>query len=433
VKKTRLVSKMRVANISLVVFRRQFSRHLNTSTFSIINVFKRLGGTFKQSLLAFVVNVFGLVAGALVALHFGLFSREPWVILLYPAILSSRGVIGGLLCGRLSTGLHLGLIQPSFFGNTKHFRLLVEILLVLTFVTSISTGLLAFLFGFLFWAVSTTELTAILLIIIATMALSILLVSPLTIVVSFVSFKKGLDPDIVLYPVQSTTADILVTFCYIITLTLFFSHEGFGLFFLGMVCAMLTLLTLYFSFKNRSEEAFIRTVREAISTLVIVSFIVNMAGSFLGRVNQIIGNTPEVYVVYPALIDTIGDVGAVVGSTATTKLALGTLNPSISSIKLHTTEIFGAWSASFIMFFLYALLPLTIQGNSSIQRFLFLLSVLLVTNVIAVFSMVFISYAVGVVTFQKGLDPDNFVIPIESSLADAMTTLALLIALTFIG
>jgi len=424
---------MKVANLTSTAICCQFSRHQNVQQISIYDTLKSLSGTFKQSLLAFTVNVFGLVAGTLMALHFGLFSKEPWIILLYPAILSSRGVVGGLLCGRLSTGLHLGLIQPKFLGNTKYFHLLIEVLLILTFITSLFTGLVAFFFAFLFWGISATSFMGILMLVIATMSLSLLLVSPLTIAVSFFSFKKGLDPDIVLYPIQSTAADILVTFCYIIALTLFFSYGNFGLFFLGTVCTVLTISTFYFSLRNRSETTFVRTVYEAVSTLLLVSFIVNVTGSFLGKIGQLIGNTPEIYIVYPALIDTIGDVGAVVGSTATTKLALGTLNPSIFSIKTHATEIFGAWAASLVMFLVYTFLSLTIQRSLTASLFLLLFGVLVITNVIAAFSMIALSYIIGIITFQKGLDPDNFVIPIESSLADAMTTLALLIALTLIG
>jgi len=40
---------------------------------------------------------------------------------------------------------------------------------------------------------------------------------------------------------------------------------------------------------------------------------------------------------------------------------------------------------------------------------------------------------VAVLTFQRGLDPDNFVIPIESSLADGITTISLLAALFLVG
>ncbi|NIO37408.1 magnesium transporter MgtE, partial [Candidatus Bathyarchaeota archaeon] len=47
-------------------------------------------------------------------------------------------------------------------------------------------------------------------------------------------------------------------------------------------------------------------------------------------------------------------------------------------------------------------------------------------------AIILISYAIAVITFQKGLDPDNFVIPIESALADSITAVALFVAMSLI-
>ncbi|RLI21271.1 hypothetical protein DRO45_02540, partial [Candidatus Bathyarchaeota archaeon] len=55
------------------------------------------------------------------------------------------------------------------------------------------------------------------------------------------------------------------------------------------------------------------------------------------------------------------------------------------------------------------------------------------TNIIAVVARTSISYAVSILTFQKGLDPDNFVIPVESALADSITSIALLVALVLVS
>ena len=432
-KTIRLVTKMRAASLSFRSFRRKISSPLTSQrTFSSRNV-KTLWKTFNQSLSAFVMNLLGLVAGGLVAFYFGLFSKEPWIILLYPAILSSRGVIGGLLCGRLSTGLHLGVIYPKFVGNTRRFYSLIQALIVLAFLSAFFTSLVAFLFTYVLWGVSPAAFTSILFFVVATMALSILLVSPLTIGISFLSFKTGLDPDVVLYPIQSSTADVLVTFCYVSVLTLFFSYGFLGWMVILAICFVFALLAIYSMVKNFSDLSFAKTLREAFFVIVLVSLIVNVTGSFLGQIRRIIGNVPEIYVVYPALNSTIGDLGAVVGSTATTKLALGTLDSSFLSIKGHVAEITGSWAASVIMFSAFSVFAVVVQGGVPPFFSTYLLSLLLLTNVIAAFCMILISYAVGIITFQKGLDPDNFVIPIESSLADTMTTLALLIALTLIG
>jgi cation transporter-like permease len=58
---------------------------------------------------------------------------------------------------------------------------------------------------------------------------------------------------------------------------------------------------------------------------------------------------------------------------------------------------------------------------------------MLTTNVVAGAIIVIVSYTVAVLTYRKGLDPDNFVIPIESSLADSITTLSLFLVLSLFG
>ncbi|MCW3993458.1 MAG: magnesium transporter, partial [Candidatus Bathyarchaeota archaeon] len=125
--------------------------------------------------------------------------------------------------------------------------------------------------------------------------------------------------------------------------------------------------------------------------------------------------------------------GSVVGSTATTKLALGLLKPSFSAVRNHTTQILAAWMASMLMFVSFSAVSLLINGIFALYTFLGFTSLLLTVNIIAVTAIVLVSYAVSILTFQKGLDPDNFVIPIESVLADSVTSIALLFALFLIG
>ena len=129
----------------------------------------------------------------------------------------------------------------------------------------------------------------------------------------------------------------------------------------------------------------------------------------------------------------VGDVGSVVGSTATTKLALGLLKPSLTAMRNHVTQISAAWFISIIMFILFSFLSLLLQSMFTLQAFLELTVPLLITNIIAVGAITSISYAISILTFQKGLDPDNFVIPVESALADSITSTALLVALVLVS
>ena len=399
---------------------------------------RRFTETFKESLMALAFNMFGIVAGTIVALNLGLFESEfaPWAVAIYPAILSARGVIAGLLSGHLSTGLHIGTVQPRFFGNTKSFYALIHAVVVLTLETSALMSLVAVLFGSFLWGATVADFFNMLGVILATMSLSLVVITPLTVIVSFLSFRHGLDPDIILYPVESTVSDVLVTMCYFLMLSLFISYGLAGRFLIALLGLGLLFTVAYVLPKNVREAEFVETIKESVLTLVLVAFIVNVTGSVLGKIRErleIGGGRREIYTVYPALIDTIGDVGAVVGSTATTKLALGTLKSSFSAVRNHAMEIFSAWAASLILFAAYSFLSSIIQGVTTLSTFLRFTALLFTANLMAASSIIIVAYVVAVLTFQRGLDPDNFVIPIESSLADGITTISLLIALSLIG
>jgi len=390
-------------------------------------------GTLRQSLGAYAFNVCGVFAGSVVAFYLGLFSMAPWVIAVYPGVVSARGVIGGLLSGRLSTAFHIGTMRPRFFNNTESFYLLFKAVTVLTLETSVGMSLIAFLFGAFLWRATLMDLFAVLSVIVATMALALVIVSPLTMVVSFISFRRGLDPDIILYPVESTVSDVLITLCYVSVLSLFFLNNAFGFSIIILLCLTQTVSALWFLQRNLKKKEFVKTLKESFFTLIFVAFIVNITGSVLGKISEIIGARREIYAVYPALIDTIGDIGAVIGSTATTKLALGTLEPSLSAVGNHMNEIIGAWTASIIMFVIYSTLSLLLQGILTPDIFIRFTSLLLTANISAASSIIAISWTVSIFTFRGGLDPDNFVIPIESSLADSITTISLFVALALIA
>ncbi len=355
----------------------------------------------------------------------------PWVIALYPAIASAKGVIGGLISGRLGTALHLGTIYPRFSKNTKSFYKLFEALIVVTLATSITISLISLVFGTIFWGITITDFPAILSVILSTMGISLSL-TLITTTVAFVSFNRGLDPDIVVYPIMSTVADIFVTICYVLVLNLFF-FANIGQWVTAIIGLVFLLFTLYILSRNLHEPEFLRTVKESLVTMVFVAFIVNVTGTVLKGISEIVKNRKEIYTAYPALIDTVGDVGSVVGSTATTKLALGMLKPTFSSIRDHSKTILSAWAASVLIFCVLAISSLLLTGNASLPALSNLLIVLLAANIISVMAIVLISFGVSILTFKKGLDPDNFVIPIVSSLADSVTSIALLVVLVLVS
>jgi mgtE-like transporter len=388
---------------------------------------------FKETLLAFTFDLAGLIAGFAVASQLGIFDKYPWAIAVYPAILSAKGVISGLLSGRLGTGLHLGTVYPKFFKNSKSFYHLIHATVVLTLLVSIIMSSISLIFGSIFWGATITDLFDIMAVVLATMALG-LTISVVTTKVAFVAFKRGLDPDIIVYPIMSTVADLFITLCYVATLNLFFVFSLGGKSIIAMIILLHLILVLYIIPKDFREQDFRKSLKESLLTILFVSVIVNVTGTVLKNISDFVASRGrEIYTVYPALIDTTGDVGSVIGSTATTKLALGLLHPSLSSIRNHAKTILSAWAAAILMFVVMAALSPLVNGTFSLSTFFNLVSIVLIANVIAIAGISLLSYGVSILTFQKGLDPDNFVIPIESSFADSLMTISLLIALVLAG
>ncbi len=387
-------------------------------------------GMFKETALACLFDIGGLVAGFMIAVQLGVFQLSPWALALYPAVVSVKGVITGLLTGRLSTALHLGTVFPRFFGNTKSFYKLIGAMVVLTLATSATISIISIVFGTLFWGATPGDFPAILAVMVATLSLG-LLITLITVKFTFLSFKRGLDPDTIVYPATSTVADIVITFLYIGVLNLFFSGETgtWAIIIFGLVNVLLVLIILP---RMLREPEFRKILKESLPTMLLVAFMVNITGTVLKGISNLAGGRREIYTIYPAIIDMIGDVGLVIGSAATTKLALGVLTPSFSSIKNHAKNIFSAWIASLLLFVVLGFLSLAINGMVSLQGISSLLLLLFVSNVIAFILIVILSYAISILTFKQSLDPDNFVIPVGSALADSMTTIALFIALLLI-
>lgn len=153
---------------------------------------KKLKASLGQSLFSLSFDLIGLATGTLFLLLYLSIDEAPWVIALFPGILSVRGAIGGLFSGHLGTGLHLGTIKPVFTKNTKEFGALLRVVITLALISGISVGAGTWVFGVFLWDAAIMDFFPLLAVIISTMALSVVFVSPLTMLFS-VFFPSGED------------------------------------------------------------------------------------------------------------------------------------------------------------------------------------------------------------------------------------------------
>jgi mgtE-like transporter len=215
-------------------------------------------------------------------------------------------------------------------------------------------------------------------------------------------------------------------------LDLFFFSTYFGRLVILAIGFGHAFLVLYLVTKNKREPEFVKTIKESLIMLMLVAVLVTLTGTIFKGINLFAQNRKEIYTIYPALINVVSNVGSVVGSTANTKLALGLLKPAFSSIKNHAKNIASAWVASLLIFTILALISLFFNQVFTFSSVLNFIGIIWVSNIIAVMGIVILSYGVAIITFKKGLNPENFVIPVETSVATIITSAALLIALQLI-
>jgi len=148
-------------------------------------------------------------------------------------------------------------------------------------------------------------------------------------------------------------------------------------------------------------------------------FFENIAGLTLQSISGKIEHFAAVMALYPVLIDSLGDTGSIIGSRLTTYLAVGHAKTGKELVKEYGGEFLVVGATALVF---YALLGFATSfwGTSPL--------LILVGGAVAIASIIPISIFAAVVTHSRGLNPDNFVNPVTSSIADTLMTLSLWLA-----
>ncbi|MCR8463169.1 MAG: magnesium transporter [Candidatus Korarchaeota archaeon] len=376
---------------------------------------------FVQSTFALGFSAGRLIAGGLLEHYLGVALFKSWAIAIYPVVLTTRGALNGILAARLSTGLNIGLIKPSFRGSTGCYHAIVSSLMALSMIVSLILSVIALLLT----GAPISEFPLILAICISIQALTLLLTEPLTSAAGFLAFKKGLDPDAMLYPTSSTIADIWATSSYIIVLSLVFFFPG-GVLLTYIIAIATIIVTVIFAFISRREAEYWRTLEESSLTIILVTFISTLSGYALFGIRSKIGEFPGVLLVYPALIGTLGDIVAIFGSLSTTRIFLGAVERKLSRVLAQVRDIIQLWLSAMIYFTMYGLIAYFFSREIS-RLLISLISFNMVFPVVITLASI-----VAILTFKRGWNPDNFVIPIETTLTDVIMTVSIALLITIL-
>jgi mgtE-like transporter len=378
-----------------------------------------------QTLLALSFNLISLFAGGLMAVYTPRFSVSPWILALFPPVLTVRGGIGGIFSGNLATMLHLGLVEPRLRDNTPSYYGLVKSVMAITVVDALVLGSVSFLFNLasgtatpgmwpIFVSVPTVACT-----------LAVGFSVPVTSYIAILTYRRGLDPDIVVYPILASMNDIIVTVFYVTVVSLVLMG-GTAYLALGTVFALILAAVALLAHRSRGDSFFRQTIREGTTVVVLSSLFGSVNGVVLSRMSGTLTHTPGLMAMYPALTNALGNIGSIIGSQATTGMALGTSRGFREELEDAGREIAKVEAPAAFMHVIFAFTAWLITGPGAPGVSLAtLLAVALTANllsfgVISVFALYSAHQA-----FERGLNPDNVVIPAITTLSDSAATLAL--------
>lgn len=362
-----------------------------------------LKSAWKQSFPAIILCLLlSFVGGTFLGAYFEvLVEKYPIVLIVLPGIMGLRGNIFGSLASRFSTSLYLGEIPPKVFSKGVFEGVSLSLLLALIPVV------ILWLIGV--FKIKTLDVTVAILFASTTLACLILAFS--TALVTIIPFRKGVDPDAIAAPLVTSIADLVT----IPTLIVFIILAEKNVLVLTISSITLFLTLLYFIKKYRFK---VRVYTELGAILCFLALLSSVSGILLESFSGLIYEIFVLSVLYPALLDSLGNYGSVVGAKISTKLHLGEIDKLFD--KRVFNEIFSLMSTSpiipILMYLIAFPIVLTLGKNVEITFLFFLLY-----PVFAFLSML-IAAAIAVLSFRTGLDPDNVTVPMITTLADVIAT-----------
>jgi len=178
-----------------------------------------------------------------------------------------------------------------------------------------------------------------------------------------------------------------------------------------------------------------RIVLESYPILPACALISLFAGYLLNVNVEKIEKVPLILMMVPPINGIGGNIGSILGARLASALHMGTVEPRLrgqrvlrGNIKASVFMSIGIFSIISASFFFIACVRGTAFADSTKLMFAFFIAGIMLVPVI-VLSTVTLAF----ISFARGLDPDNVVIPVVTSIIDVSGVTCLLIAIKIVG
>lgn len=372
-----------------------------------------------------------LLAGLTLGSITGTLEALPGLLVLVPAAIGMRGNVFGALGSRLSTAIHTGTFQLSRRRDTvvgQNLAASISLSLSISLVLAVLAKVISVGFGL----ENTISVADFVVISVIGGFLSSIVVMAITVGVATLSVRRDWDLDNVAAPIVTAAGDV-------VTLpALFLATYLVGLNWVtpivAVLCAIAGLVALVTSVRSRAP-ILRRIARESIPILVLAGTIDVIAGLTIEKRFSSFIVYPALLVLVPPFLEDSGALGSILGARVSTKLHLGTLQPSRWRLRAVADDV--------LLVILYAVPVFLLLGVSAdvaaavvgleSPGSLEMIAVAMVAGAISTTFAVLVGFYGAVASYRLGLDPDNHAIPIVTSSLDLLGALALILAIVALG
>jgi mgtE-like transporter len=171
-----------------------------------LQLYWKFGSVLRSTLpLLVVMAAVGTLSGVVLQEFEDELLKFPATLILVPALIGVGGNLGAILSSRLSTAVHLGILELNM-SNIVFKNNVLAVVIASVFIFLI-LGLSAFAFGALF-GVASVSLDIVLVLAMASGGILMTVLVPVSILVIYYSHKLRLDPDDIAIPIVTTIGDI---------------------------------------------------------------------------------------------------------------------------------------------------------------------------------------------------------------------------------
>ncbi|WP_292517687.1 magnesium transporter [Methanoculleus sp.] len=351
----------------------------------------------------------------------------PGLMVLLPSIIHTRGSIAGVFASRLSSSMHLGefsieFAEGSVLGDNIRASFVVTILIA--FVLGIFAYAASLLFGY-----PVVGVTDLVLISVTSGVIAGVVVMGITLVVALASYRYGLDLDMIAAPTVTTSGDIVTLPILVLSATFIMLLSPWVRLVAGAVAVAVAVATLLYT-RNR-QEGIGAIVRENLFLLIPLSALGTLAGlTYSLNLDRLVAFAVFL-VLIPPFTGGLGSIGGILGSRLSTEMHTGELNPSFLPERGVVHHFIISYLYTLILLPLLALIAhgaAVLMGLNS-PGLGMLVTISLAAGLVVMTLVNGVAYVTASLSFRYGLDPDNFGIPVITSLIDLIGAATLVAAI----